>query len=1016
MSNTNSSSTQPNRLAEGGRINRTEPLTFTFDGKQYQGYRGDTLASALLANDVHLVGRSFKYHRPRGVVTAGIEEPSALADINVDRETEARRDPNCRMPVVELRKDLTASSVNAFPSLEFDLGAVNSFGEKFFAAGFYYKIMTWPRWAWHKVYEPFIRQMAGLGKAPKHPDPDRYERVYKHCDVLVIGGGPAGLAAAKAAASGGARVILCDEQSELGGSLLSCPASISGMDSDGWIAMTRDALLEEPEVTILTRSTVSTYYDHNFIGVLERLTDHMDQHPAQATRQRYHKIRAKQVVIAAGKHERPAVFRNNDLPGIMLAGAVETYVTRYGVAPGKRAAIVTNNDLAYRAALALADAGVEIAAIVDSRANPDGDLTKAAKDRNLNIIENACVLNASGRQRVRQIQIALLTEDGKGYQEGSELTLDVDLVGMSEGHSPAVHMHSQSGAKLNFDEDLQAFVPAAPNPVNPSISAGAANGAFDLSGALAQGFEAGRTAAAAAGYASESTKAPTAEPYDRGTIRALWMHPSDKPPHKGGKLFVDWQNDVTAADLQLAVRENFVSVEHIKRYTTNGMATDQGKLSNVNALGIVSAAMEKPIPQIGTTTFRPPYSPVTFGALAGREPGDFLDVERVTAMNSWHVKQGAEFEDVGQWKRPWYFPRPGEDMLQAVYRECKAVRDSVGIMDASTLGKIVVKGPDAPEFLNRVYTNKWLKLGVGKCRYGFMLNEAGMVMDDGVTARMGEHEFHMTTTTGGAANVLGHLEDYLQTEWTDLKVHLTSVTEQWAVAGLAGPNSRRVLEQLTDIDLSPEAFPFMTWQNATVAGIPARIFRISFTGDLSYEINVPADYGLALWNALMAAGERFDITPYGTETMHVLRAEKGFVIVGQETDGSVTAQDLNHDWIVKMDKPDFIGKRSITRADMSDPMRKQLVGIKTKDRSVVLEEGAQLVRELKDQPPMDMVGHVTSSYDSPSCGGSIAMGLVKGGIERMGETLYSPQADGSVIECETCSTVFYDPNGERKDG
>ena len=1009
---------QVRRLTDGGRINREEPLTFSFDGKEYVGYRGDTLASALLANDVHLVGRSFKYHRPRGIVTAGIEEPSALADVNVTPESEQRRDPNCRMPVVELRQGLSAESINAFPSLSWDWGAINSWGERFFAAGFYYKIMTWPKWAWYRVYEPFIRMMAGLGKAPKHPDPDRYERVYKHCDVLVIGGGPAGLAAAKAASVGGARVILCDDQPELGGSLLNSPATIDGMSSDAWIAQTLDFLLAEPEVTVLSRATVSTWYDHNYLGVLERLTDHLDAYPNEATRQRYHKIRAKQVVIAAGMLERPAVFRNNDLPGIMLASAVETYIRRYAVAPGTTAVVVTNNDLAYGAVHALLDAGITVQAVVDTRQYPDGDLTRKAMSRGVSIIENSCVLTAIGRQRVQSVTIATLDHSAEGYLEGTEQTYSCDLVAMSQGHNPNVSMYCQSGMKPMWDEGIVSFVPGEPSPVNPSCSVGACNGALDLARTLEEGHQAGLQAAATVGFQADPGLAAKTDVCDRGSIRPIWIHPSDKPADKGGKLFVDWQNDVTAADLQLAVRENFRSVEHIKRYTTNGMATDQGKLSNVNALGIVSVSTDLglEIPEIGTTTFRPPYAPLTFGALAGREPGDFLDIERRTAIDSWHVKNRAVYEDVGQWKRPWYFPKPGETMSQAVRRECLAVRQSVGILDASTLGKIVVNGPDAAEFLNRVYTNKWSKLGIGKCRYGLMLNEAGMVMDDGVTSRISETEYHMTTTTGGAANVMSHLEDYLQTEWTDLQVYLTSVTEQWAVASLAGPNSRRVLEQLTDIDLSAEAFPFMTWQEATVADITARIFRISFTGDLSYEINVPADYGLAMWNALMLAGEKYDITPYGTETMHVLRAEKGFIIVGQETDGSVTADDLDHNWIVKMDKPDFIGKRSITRADMGDPMRKQLVGVLTKNRQQLVPEGSQLVRQLKNKPPMEMVGHITSSYDSPNCGGTIALALVKGGRDRLGETLYAPQADGSVIECETCKPIFYDAEGARKDG
>lgn len=1019
--------TQSHRLETGGRIDRSTPVNFTFNGKQLEGFAGDTLASALLANGIHLVGRGFKYHRPRGIVSAGHEEPNALVDLNVGKDQDPYREANVRAPIVELREGLTAESVNAFPSVTRDVGAVNQLMSRFFPAGFYYKTFMGPMAAfWTKLYEPVIRKAAGLGKSSKTVDPDRYEFQYGHCDVLIAGGGPAGLSAALAAASGKARVILVEDGPALGGTLLNDPGEIDGQNSDDWIAATRATLEANPNVTIMTRSSVVSWWDHNFLNVWERCTDHLPLGTAEPTqaRQKLHRIRAKQVVLAQGAFERPLLFNNNDRPGTMLAHAARTYVTRYGVKLGEAGIFYTNNDAAYADALAMVEAGQELAAVVDLREVADGPQTAAFRATGVRIIENAVIADVKGSHRVKGVLVSELTSDGKALaNEGEEIK--ADFIAMAGGWTPNVQLHSQSTAKLKWDEEVGAFVPGAPAKVNPSISAGACAGTFGLAAVLAQGHKAGLAALEAAGF-SGSGSAPKSTNRSVGAHRWLWLPPGKKNYDAGGKFFVDQQNDVKIDDLALAQREGFTSVEHTKRYTTLGMATDQGKTSNINALGAISQITGKQVPEIGTTTFRPPYVPTTFMTYVGREIDDFFDVTRTTPMHSWHVDQGAAFEPVGQWDRAWYYPKAGEDMHAAVQRESKAVRDGVGMLDASTLGKISVVGPDAGEFLNRMYTNAWKKLPVGKCRYGLMLNEAGMVVDDGVTSRISENEYHMTTTTGGAAGVMGTLEEYLQTEWPDLKVYLTSVTEQWAVCALNGPKARKVLEALTDDDISAEALPFMGWKDIDLGGIPARIFRISFTGDLAFEVNVPADYGLEAWQKLMTAGKPFGITPYGTETMHVLRAEKGFIIVGQETDGSMTPMDLGLGGMVSTKKGDFIGRRSLSRPDILKDDRKQLVGLKTVDPDVVLPEGSQLVfaEDMPDakalpayrpaQEVVKMAGFVSSSYFSPNVGRSIAMALVKGGHAKMGERLFSPQTDGSVIEAEICGTNFYDEEGERQ--
>ena len=999
-------------LAHNARIDRDQPVRFRFDGRDFSGFAGDTLASALLAHGVHLTGRSFKYHRPRGIMAAGVEDPSAL----VRAGEGARVEPNLRATQLALYDGLTAESQNRFPSLKFDLGAVNSLLGRFFPAGFYYKTFMWPASFW-MLYEHFIRRAAGLGRAAdNHDDPDRYEHTHAHCDILVVGGGPAGLQAALEAAKTGARVILADEQEELGGWLLSAPEiSIDDKSAADWVASMLAELANYPEVTILPRSTVFGYMDHNYLTIAERVSDHLAERPDWLVRQRLWKLRAGQVILATGAHERPLVFGNNDLPGVMLSSSVRSYLHRYGVLAGRRAVIVTNNDDALLTALALHKAGCFVRAVADLRPAASGALVRAVRAAGIAYLPGHGVTAAKGGLHIAQAELAQLDSEG-AMVPGSQQLVDCDLLAVSGGWTPAVHLHSQAGGKLSWDQRSSCFRPAKKS--GQAISVSAANGQFDLARGLKEAALAARQAADQLGLKTADPQiAAVSQPAQNWQVHPVWQIPDGLPAGQGPKAFVDFQNDVTAEDIRLAAREGYQSVEHVKRYTTTGMATDQGKTSNINVLGILSDTMGRELASIGTTTFRMPYSPTSIGMIAGRDIKRLFDPVRATRMDDWHKKAGAKFEHVGQWMRAWYYPQPGESMEQAVNREVLAARQTAGLLDASTLGKIEVRGPDAAEFLDRVYTNKFSNLGIGRCRYGLMLKEDGMVMDDGVTTRLASDHFHMTTTTGGAARVLDWLEEFSQTEWPELKVWFTSVTEQWAVATLSGPKAREILAAAgCDMDLSDEALPFMSMQEGHVSGLPARLFRISFTGELSYEINVPARYGLALWTQLMAAGTPYGITPYGTEAMHVLRAEKGFIIVGQETDGTVTPLDLGMGWIVSKKKADFIGKRALARTSMADPTRKQLVGLKSLDGRVI-PEGAHAVFNPHQPAPMDMLGQVTSSYFSPNLNAPIAMALLKGGHQMMGQRVFLPMLDGQPpIEAEITGTVFFDPKGERRDG
>ncbi|HEY7761318.1 MAG TPA: sarcosine oxidase subunit alpha family protein [Burkholderiales bacterium] len=994
------------RLPSGGRIDRARKLRFEWNGRAFEGHPGDTLASALLANDVLLLARSLKYHRPRGVLCAGSEEPNALVRLGAGGWAE----PNTRATQIELVEGLTAAAQNCWPSVDLDFGAASSWFSRLLVAGFYYKTFMWPQRFWTRVYEPLIRRAAGLGSAPPAADPELYDKMHAHADVLVAGGGPAGLAAALAAARAGARVLIADEQNELGGGLLSLP------DADGvgpaWIAATLAELLAAPEVRMLPRTTVFAYHDHNYLCLLERRTDHLGAAAApDVARLRLWKVRAKRVILATGAHERPIVFPGNDRPGVMLAAAARTYLNRYAVAIGRRVVVFTNNDSAYATALDLARNGVQVV-VVDVRAEPLAGAANDAVKASIPVRFASAIFDVRGSGRVRAVRVA-------GLMEKNGEWLEADAVAMSGGWTPAVHLFSQSQGRLAWDETLASFIPA--HSVQAQHCAGACRGVFSTRTALEEAVRAGTEAARAAGFEGGARVelrdiAPDIAKAPMRALAPLWRIERGA---SRSKAFVDFQSDVTSEDVDLAVREGFVAAEHLKRYTTTGMATDQGKTSNLNAAAILAALTGKSIAETGTTTFRPPYTPVAFGALAGRDLGERLEPIRVTPLHRWHAEHAAVFENVGQWKRPWYYPRPGEDLHAAVARECSTVRTAVAVLDASTLGKIEVTGPDAARFLDRVYTNTFSTLGVGRCRYGLMCGEDGMVFDDGVSTRLAEDRFFMTTTTGGAARVLDWLEDLLQTEWRDLKVYLTSVTEQWSVLAVAGPRAREMVQRLAPrMPLDNASFPFLSVREGEVAGVAARVFRISFSGELSYEIHVRADDAPGVWEAVIQAGTPYGIAPYGTQAMHVLRAEKGFIVVGHETDGSVTPLDLGLGRMVSKSK-DFIGRRSLARPDTSRSDRKQLVGVLPDDPREVLPEGAQLVAgELPWPRPrrnrtIPMLGHVTSSYWSASLARGFALALVKAGRSRIGQSVWVPLETGTV-RARIVEPVFWDPAGVRQ--
>ena len=997
---------KPYRLSTGGRfVDRAKKVSFTFDGKTVTGFQGDTVASAVLASGQRVFGRSFKYHRPRGVVGLGSEEMNALIGVGLG----ARHEPNLRATQIEIFNGMAAVSQNRWPSLTFDVGAVNNQFSRFLPGGFYYKTFMWPQSFWKHVYEPFIRRAAGLGKAPEGRDPDSYEQIHVHCDVLVIGGGVAGLAAAEAAAATGAKVIIADENPRFGGL-----ADISGGTVDGhalpeWAAGNAAKLYAADNVHVLNRTTVVGHWHHNFVMLFERVADHDPALLSQGVpRHRLWKVRAHQVILATGSIERPIAFANNDRPGVMLASAARGMVERYGVAPGSNGVVFTNNDDAYQTAIVLKGAGVGVR-VVDSRGRAEGALPNKAREMGIPVDAGSVIsaVNTTwGGLNITDVKIA-------SYRKGQgrvikETKAEADFVAMSGGWNPALHLWCHNGGKIHFDDKLQAFRPKEHH--DRIVAIGAANGTFGLSQILAEAYHAGSKLAGSGNV----HPVPHAVQADERPLEPIWFAPATGKYNEGNKHFIDYQNDVTAADLELAQREGYESVEHTKRYTTFGMATDQGKTSNINGLGVIAEASGKTIPEVGITTFRPPYTPFSFGSVAGVLTKDlFLPIRR-TAIYQWHVDHGAVFEPVGQWRRAYTYPRHGETNHQSIDREILAVRNKVGLLDASTLGKIEIKGPDAAEFLDRMYTNMFSTLKIGKCRYGLMMNELGFLSDDGVTVRLSDDHFLMHTTSGGADRISAWLEEWLQTEWTQYRVFVTNVTENWSQFAIAGPKAREVLEKLDpNFDISHAALPHMSFVEGKLGPYPVRVYRISFSGELSYEVATPANFGLGLWAAIVMAGEEFGLEPYGTEALHVLRAEKGYIVVGDETDGTTTPIDVGLDGLVSKKKADFLGKRSLEQAYLKSPNRKQLVGLLTEDPNDVLPDGAYAVRQVKDKPPMEMIGQVTSSYRSPTLGRSIAMALIENGRARMGETISFPLPGGKVVRAKITDTVFYDKEGAK---
>ncbi len=997
------------RLPQGGsHIDRTKPVRFTFDGKTVLGFAGDTLASAVLASGQKVFGRSFKYHRPRGVVGLGSEEMNALIGVGIG----ARHEPNLRATQIEIFDGLNAVSQNRWPSLIYDIGAINNKLSRFLPGGFYYKTFMWPQSFWKHIYEPIIRRAAGLGSAPTERDPDSYEHMHLHADVVVVGGGLAGITAAEAAAASGAKVLLVDENPTLGGTA----DLIAGAVGENCIADTLPAKIEAlraaANVHILTRSTMVGHFHHNYLMAAERVADHDPSLLGNgAPRHRLWKIRAGQVILATGAIERPLTFANNDRPGIMLASAARAMVGRYGVSPGRNGIVFTNNDDAYLTAFALKRAGINVR-VVDSRARADGDLVKRAVEDGITVHFGSVISGVEGTMEVTGVRIAAYRQ-GQGRVVKEE-KVACDFIAMSGGWNPVLHLWCHNGGKIKFDETLQSYRPDKHS--DAIVAVGAANGIMSVSDTFMEAYAAGEAAAKVAKPKAKAFKykLPVIKEPKRSPMQALWFAPATGPYNEGNKHFIDFQNDVTVADLELAQREGYESVEHTKRYTTLGMATDQGKTSNINGLGILAEASGKTIPEIGITTFRPPYTPYSFGAIAGALTKDlFLPVRR-TPIFQWHKDRGAHFEPVGQWRRAYTYQGAGEDKQASITREILAVRNKVGILDASTLGKIEIKGPDAAEFLDRMYTNTFSTLKVGKCRYGLMMNELGFLTDDGVTVRFSDDHFLMHTTSGGADRISAWLEEWLQTEWTHYKVFVTPVTEQWAQFAIAGPRARDVLAKLNpDFEVSNDAFPHMSFKIGKLGEFPVRVYRISFSGELSYEIATPANMGASLWNAIMNAGQEFGIEPYGTEALHVLRAEKGYIVVGDETDGTTTPIDVGMAGMVSKKKADFIGKRSLEQSFLKGPNRKELVGLLTVDPQETLPDGAYAVRVLKDKPPMEMIGQVTSTYMSPTLGRSIAMALIENGRARMGETLDFPLEGGKVVKAVITDTVFYDKEGGR---
>jgi heterotetrameric sarcosine oxidase alpha subunit len=995
------------RLAVGGRIERSASLRITFDGHSLVAHPGDTLASALLANDEFVVARSFKYHRPRGIYTAGVEEPNALVHLR----SGARTEPNTRATVVEVFDGLTATSQNAWPSVRFDVGAINQLFAKFLSAGFYYKTFIGP-FAGTKFWmlcEKFIRRAAGMGRATPLHDPDSYEKVNIFCDVLVVGAGPAGLSAALAAGRAGARVVLVEQDFALGGSILAEPAA---GPFDAWRRSVEAELRGLANVQILGRTTAFGAYDEDVYGLIERVWDHVSAPPLGQPRQRYWLVRTRQAVLATGSIERPLVFEGNDRPGVMLAQAARTYVNRFAVSPGEKVVVATNNDGAYAAAVDLAESGSAVT-VVDMRNTIDDAIRSSVEAVGGQVITGHGVLAALGRKRVSGAVVVPLDSNGRA-SAGPKLELPCDLIAVSGGWTPVIHLWSHRHRKASYSEEKSCFIPASIG-VASMRCAGAMIGESQFHLAVEQGFSFGAAAAADAGAVGLAGEAPATEGlsgFDWAKDYTPVHFVINRDDGVAGKAFVDLQHDVALTDIDLAFREGFVSVEHLKRYTTTGMANDQGKLSNINALSRIASLQAIAVPQAGTTTFRPPYTPVAVGAIVGHEHGQHFRPIRISPMHRWHQSAGAVMIDAGAWKRPWYYPKPGENLRDAYIRESMAVRQGVGMVDVSTLGKIAVQGPDSAEFLNRIYVNKWKALKIGRVRYGVMLRDDGIVMDDGTTARLGEHDYFMTTSTANAARILANMEFLLQTAWTDLRVHVTTVTDQWAAIALAGPRSRDLLRSVfRGADLSSKELPAAAVGYGEIADAKVRIHRVSYSGELAYEIFVPSGYGLRVWEALAEAGKSFGLVTYGTEAMGALRIEKGHV-AGAELDGRTTLRDIGLEGLAAADKP-FVGSVLRKRPVLDDRERPSLIGLEAQGNSSI-PAGSLLF-----SPNMPARGNgegwVSSATWAPALSREIALGFLKNGDARVGELVRVVDFVGGVnLTAKVVLPKFYDPEGSRQ--
>ena len=993
---------QPFRLNKEGLINRNKKISFTFNGKKLFGYEGDTIASALIANGIHLVGRSFKYHRPRGFFGAGVEEPNAKLQVEFNGHSE----PNVNATEMELVEGLSATSQNCWPSVNFDIGAINNFLKMFFPAGFYYKTFMWPKSFWYKIYEPFIRKAAGLGVASIEKDKERYEHKFEYCDLLVTGSGPSGLASAYAAAKNGAKVILAEDKPRFGGTLLTDDVSIDNLSGKDWAEKIISELKSMPNVTVKNRSQVFGYYDHNMLVMFERVSDHLEKKSKFTPRQRLWYIRAKETILSTGSIERPIVFGNNDTPGIFLSAAAKEYMKVYGVLVGKKPLIFTNNDSAYETALEFKKNNVE-PIILDTREEHSSELIDEAKSKGIDIRFSHGVIVANGYKKVKSAKIGKLNKDKNSFEKIE--TIDCDCICVSGFWTPSVHLASQSGNKLKYEEKIDAFIPDKKKQHETSV--GAANGSFTLEESLKNGFENGSNLSAKITDTKTEIAIPNVNEKKYGAHDKFWCMPL--PKNENPKRFVDFQNDVSVSDIEIALREGYRSIEHVKRYTTLGMATDQGRTSNLNGLQLVSNIENKIVPEVGHTTFRPPFTPITIGTIVGREVGMEYMPTRKTPMHEWHEKNNAVFVDAGAWKRPRYYKQGNETLFEASKREAKNVRENVGICDVTTLGKIDIKGPDAAEFLNRVYTNAWMKLPVGKARYGLMLREDGIVMDDGTTTRISENHYHMTTTTAQAANVLSHLEYYLQIVWPELNVNVVSTTEQWAGAAIAGPKSRDMLSKLyPDLDVSNEALPFMGYKEAEFFGVPSRIFRISFSGELAYEINVKSDHGMFMWEKMMEVGKEFGNQPYGTEALSTLRIEMGHV-AGPELDGRTIPSDVSLNGLVSK-KKDFIGKNSLGREAFNVESRQKIVGLIPIDRKSSIPEGSHIVQDQNAKLPNPKLGHVSSSCWSVENNNPFSLAIMKDGKNMIGKKFFavSPLKNKS-IEVEVISSHYVDPEGKR---